>query len=867
MQRGSTINIVACNSGGDGHSTPSSGPSVLAEATGGHLPVVRSSLAHAGTVSLSSFPRPREVQGSPQRQGFWSSHARSCTSLPEVGDPFYFASPSQAGTSVSGGATGRRLRVADLERFDWDAPACATPGTASSSASAFPSGGGGSFGAGGTSPQPRLSPIVSSSSRLSFGADVPLPDIDAVTRGSSGLLPPSPTSASLASASLRPPPPAPVPVTLPILSRTRSAESGHVTPQPTEPEDLKETVSVGAKFEGVFQDAIGPEMWGITFEQLELVCSAPKYLAPERDIYGRHTERGLNMREVVERVVKPMTAGTGVGYALLQNRSRPLRARVMVSHAWDEDYEDFLAALKASRIRGPYWVCAMALYQAEDIETVTIEKQLGPSPSSGPFAAVLRDVEVMVAITTRQCNIYSRMWCVYEMFCALQLGVKVVTAQAIQYSDDCGFQDTFTEQCKVPICSRLARCGKPSSVVNEDERRIRAEIEAIPGGYDLVDVAVEVQRLHALMTRRWDTAVSDAQRRRSKEVGLPPRSQGRWSSSATKHHGQDLGKMYVRHIVRQLRRIASKGTLASPHTGAVAQLLGEEDAEVREAAAEALGSFGEAASGFCGALATAAVEDEEDEVRRAAAEALGKMDCEEATNHIRNFAETVAGSPVDHQRHRASRALAFVGRAAEDHLDLISEALKDTNPTVRLNVTGLLASLAAQRAFSEVSPPSTTAGEGATTGFTTRASTAGISIGPPRSAGSALSLGGALRRGDTRGDTPSPDDRVSRQWQERKELIKELIKANFKEADLDQNGSLDQRELSLLLRRGRSDLSEGELRLLFAAVDRDGDGRVVLDEFVDFLFSSWDAPGVGTTRSGDPSPRFAIEASTPMGSR
>merc|ERR1712072_568388 len=113
----------------------------------------------------------------------------------------------------------------------------------------------------------------------------------------------------------------------------------------------------------------------------------------------------------------------------------------------------------------------------------------------------------MVSVTTRSCNLYTRMWCVYEMSFALRLGVKVVMSQCVHYSEDCGFLDTFSKQCKEPINSRLAKCGSP-----DDEKLIRAEIESVHGGYDAVDVAVEVERIRTLLSRSFESAVQEARK-------------------------------------------------------------------------------------------------------------------------------------------------------------------------------------------------------------------------------------------------------------------------------------------------------------------------------------------------------------------
>merc|ERR1712216_970550 len=103
------------------------------------------------------------------------------------------------------------------------------------------------------------------------------------------------------------------------------------------------------------------------------------------------------MRDVVKNAVKPCTAGKGVGYALWVN-PKSLQARAMVSHAWDEVYYEFLSALRDCREEGAYWVCAMAIYQNDDLPEMLVKKQLGPDPMYGPFATVLRQASVMLAV-------------------------------------------------------------------------------------------------------------------------------------------------------------------------------------------------------------------------------------------------------------------------------------------------------------------------------------------------------------------------------------------------------------------------------------------------------------------------------------
>ena len=63
-----------------------------------------------------------------------------------------------------------------------------------------------------------------------------------------------------------------------------------------------------------------PEMWGITKEQVYDLTKDPKY------------NKNMTMYDVVNEIIKPQTAGTGMGYALHLNKNMPLQSKVMVSH-------------------------------------------------------------------------------------------------------------------------------------------------------------------------------------------------------------------------------------------------------------------------------------------------------------------------------------------------------------------------------------------------------------------------------------------------------------------------------------------------------------------------------------------------------
>ncbi len=235
------------------------------------------------------------------------------------------------------------------------------------------------------------------------------------------------------------------------------------------------------QFKGVKQNGLGPEMWGITLDQLLAV----------KNLHGY--DESMLMYDVVEKLIKPITKGKGIGYALLINSEKPLRAKIMTSHAWGERYDHFVRAIKDSNAEGPFWVCAMSIYQNEDIPSISIFRQLGPSLEHGPFATVLKQATTMFAIFTPAVDIYMRMWCVFEVYIAVKYGVPVKFV-ALSYQYLSGIQniyDSIFEHGKKKVSSVNARCGDPSQPLNDDERRIRSMIQAYPGAFHTIDSVIE----------------------------------------------------------------------------------------------------------------------------------------------------------------------------------------------------------------------------------------------------------------------------------------------------------------------------------------------------------------------------------------
>merc|ERR1740124_1618513 len=222
---------------------------------------------------------------------------------------------------------------------------------------------------------------------------------------------------------------------------------------------------------------------------------------------GKNGKSDYLMRDFV-RLLKLITAGTGMGDSLLINKDNPLEVKVMVSHAWDEPIKDFVEAIESSGETGPFWICAMAIHQNSETDDdyisteITIAQQLGPDPETGPFATVLKSVDVMIAVVTYVCDINTRLWCVYEMHIAVCQGVPVKLCAYISEEDlDYGrvYKDTCVASAEISVDSSAARCGIAGQPQSSDEIMIREVIDKSVNGFNGINEAVENIRLSYLV--------------------------------------------------------------------------------------------------------------------------------------------------------------------------------------------------------------------------------------------------------------------------------------------------------------------------------------------------------------------------------
>eukprot|EP00930_Biecheleria_cincta_P035285 TRINITY_DN24270_c0_g1_i2.p1 TRINITY_DN24270_c0_g1~~TRINITY_DN24270_c0_g1_i2.p1 ORF type:complete len:887 (+),score=126.33 TRINITY_DN24270_c0_g1_i2:69-2729(+) len=249
--------------------------------------------------------------------------------------------------------------------------------------------------------------------------------------------------------------------------------------------------------------------------------------------------------------VRPWTRKTGCGISLLMSRKSTAPAGMMLSHTWAEDMEELMEAVHA-HVRNKdrpipdfvrVWFCLFSLYQPGGEEGdggPTITDQL----RSDPFGQVVCSPSLktdhngygMNVVHTSQADLYQRLWCVYELHCALVTeNLEVTKSMSKKYFDgtadklrewmQCGIQsngdasptqrrekyielkqahktqedlledewETFLWIAGVKVKSATASCSSA-----HDKRKILSEIRSHYGGFDEIDKAIEAFRREQL---------------------------------------------------------------------------------------------------------------------------------------------------------------------------------------------------------------------------------------------------------------------------------------------------------------------------------------------------------------------------------
>mmetsp|Transcript_14878 Transcript_14878/g.42878 ORF Transcript_14878/g.42878 Transcript_14878/m.42878 type:complete len:675 (+) Transcript_14878:1-2025(+) len=110
----------------------------------------------------------------------------------------------------------------------------------------------------------------------------------------------------------------------------------------------------------------------------------------------------------------------GMSWALMKH-PKGLKCDVFATHAWSEGVFEFTSKVRGSWPPGAkhLWACFLALPQNADLNVV-----LQGDIHHSPFAKALKHATHMLVIPNKRQSIYTRLWCVYEAFLALQLVSK-----------------------------------------------------------------------------------------------------------------------------------------------------------------------------------------------------------------------------------------------------------------------------------------------------------------------------------------------------------------------------------------------------------------------------------------------------------
>jgi len=138
------------------------------------------------------------------------------------------------------------------------------------------------------------------------------------------------------------------------------------------------------------------------------------------------TYRTASMHDVNSAVIQPICNAHGKCYAHVVNAEQLLRLQVFVSHAWLENFDEFveaiLGAFSAWTLKPNIWICATALVQSTDPGVVALQVGIGKNPCDAPFTKALSQAEKVLVVRNHACDIYDRIWCCWELYHAYENG-------------------------------------------------------------------------------------------------------------------------------------------------------------------------------------------------------------------------------------------------------------------------------------------------------------------------------------------------------------------------------------------------------------------------------------------------------------
>lgn len=185
----------------------------------------------------------------------------------------------------------------------------------------------------------------------------------------------------------------------------------------------------------------------------------------------RYTVSDPSAYDVVRDIIRPQTEtqAAGVSYALHLNPDG-MRASTFVSHAWAAGFKHSCENIIAENLADGIWLCYCANPQFWDNED--LDSLLGANPFHSPFAIALNHAPQVIVMRNDRLNLYSRLWCVFELFLANEWGMN------LRYLGDLPSQDPRTIRNGV---GSSAECSKDSdtNILQGAIRGREPEVDAI----------------------------------------------------------------------------------------------------------------------------------------------------------------------------------------------------------------------------------------------------------------------------------------------------------------------------------------------------------------------------------------------------
>lgn len=180
--------------------------------------------------------------------------------------------------------------------------------------------------------------------------------------------------------------------------------------------------------------------------------------------------KSKTMRDINEKIIKPVCKGVNTSYALAKN-PQGLKTTTFVSHSWDEPFGEFVnsivEAFKTKYKRPQLWICAFALVQGN---ADSIQEQLEMPLDQSPFVRALKDADNFLIVRNSCTDLYSRIWCICEIMFAKEYNFIPDKTQITgpdcfsKYDVSCLDAKSFTAKDKEKILTVLLANGDRETI-------------------------------------------------------------------------------------------------------------------------------------------------------------------------------------------------------------------------------------------------------------------------------------------------------------------------------------------------------------------------------------------------------------------